>query len=591
MKETAFPLRALFVLCAFLAVPPLTADVVCQGTSPSGEFTLTVTIEYPDPGTIIVGDEPCPGRIRLRGVAVDSSTSLFDVFFVIDSSGSTFAASGLDIDGDTYVGQGDFLNNDDPGDSVLAAEVAAVRSFVDQVDPDRVRISIIEFSAVIPIPPGRPEEQGRIRTVQSLTGNYALVHAALDDILQRGSVGATDYGGAVYELISEWTANAEPDTRETLAFFISDGKPTFPRYPYDTTEIPDTDWALEATADAAALGIPINTYELGNFDDLSTLQSMADMTGGEFYADLSPEDLINTLENASLVEIDSVLVENVTTGEWESSDPEADGSFWARVDLVEGDNHFRVTATITGGETVEVICETDVHLICLPDLVSTPRPSGGRGVGGIPDVDRSGNTGGQEGDLGAIEGKLDDEARFVDDAEFSQAIAALQFIEAKLDQLTASPAPPQIPDAGCAGRGAAYWAGLCGDGPYPPDVVAGFEDWSAQVDAMLVRGHDTRTCPALLADESAGDCGQALAGYTALLLNRAAGLEAEACPFRIEDPAALSRVAGLKSGTLLDEVSDVGGLVQALDLLLAEGAGGNEAACRLADLLARRANR
>jgi len=475
MQGMSFPLRALFALFILLMVQPLGADVVCQGESPDGEFSLTVTITYPDPGTVIIGRLPCPGNLRLRGSAVDAGSSLFDVFFVIDSSGSTFAASGLDIDGDTIVGEGDFLNNNDPGDSVLAAEILAVRSFVNQVDPDRVRISIIEFSAVIPIPPGKPDEQGRIRIVQSLTSDFSRVNAALDEIQQMGSVGATDYGGAIYKLIEEWNANADPDNREAIAFFISDGKPTFPRYPYDTTEIPDVNWAMEATADAAATGIAINTYEVGSFDDLSTLQAMAEMTGGDFFADLTPEDLIFFLESASLVRIESLVIENLTTGQSRDANPSADGNFSARLDLVDGRNQFRVTAITSGAEVIEVTCETDVTIICLPETIRSDRPTSG-GVPGLPDLDRE-NWGGSGGEEPSLE----------------DILGAIELIEAKLDQMTPPPPPPEAPpapgaDLSCAPHDAAYWAGLCADVPRP-DHLPGAAARGGRGRGPLCRGH------------------------------------------------------------------------------------------------------
>jgi hypothetical protein len=589
MKGLSFPLRALFALSIFLMVQPLPADIVCQGESPDGEFSLTVTITYPDPGTVIIGRQPCPGNLRLRGSAVDAGSSLFDVFFVIDSSGSTFAASGLDIDGDTIVGEGDFLNNNDPGDSVLAAELLAVRRFVEQVDPDRVRISIIEFSAVIPIPPGLPEEQGRIRIVQPLTSDFGRVHAALDEIQQMGSVGATDYGGAVYKLIEEWNANADPDNREAIAFFISDGKPTFPRYPYDTTEIPDIDWAMEATADAAATGIAINTYEVGHFDDLSTLQAMADQTGGEFFPNLTPEDLIFFLESATLVQIESLVIQNLTTGQSRDTDPAADGDFSVRLDLVDGVNQFRVIATTSGGQVIEVTCETDVTIICLPPTIPNDR-SDSRDVPGTPGIDREnwGGSGGEEPTLEDIQG-------------------ALELIEAKLDQLVMPPPPP--PDAppapgsgiSCVPRDAAYWAGLCAEtpGPYPAEVVRGFTEWSRRVDEMLLPAYDLTACAALRLESTDDPCAGAMAQYAGLLLNRASAMQGESCPLAFHAPGAcfpalpdMVYLLDLPEGLELGPVSDVGELVQALDVLLAEGtAGGNPGACRLAELLARGANR
>jgi hypothetical protein len=547
MRANPFPRFVVSLLAALLCASPLAADVICQGTSPSGEFSLTVTLS-PDPGTTLAQSDPCPGEMTIRGSAVDASHSLFDVFFVIDSSGSTFAASGVDVDGDTFLGEGDFLNNTDPGDSVLAAEVAAVRSFVRNVDPDRVRIAIVEFSAIIPIPPGRPEEQGRIRIVQSLTDNFALVEAGLDDMLARGSVGATDYGGAVYKLIEEWTANAEPDERTAIAFFISDGKPTFPRYPYDTTEIPDVDWALTATADAAALGIEINTYELGNFDDLSTLLTMADMTGGDFYADLDPADLILTLESASLVAVESVIVENLETGESQQADVRPDGRFSVRLGLIEGLNRFRVTATTTGTEPIQVICETDVTILCIQPAAELPGRggSGGRTVPEVPGLDRSYGWG--------TEG-----------------------VE-------------------CEPRDAPFWADLCGPSPNAPaGVIRAFPQWSSEVDALLAPFGVT-TCEAL-GGGGGGGCSGALYEYAAMLLNRVSGLLPDWCASATLCDCDCECLPGwgdisyvLDLSYDIEDIATAGELIQRIGELIQQGMQGDEAACRLAELLARQAN-
>src|SRR5687767_7489034 len=92
----------------------------------------------------------------------------YDVYIVVDSSGSTAGASGLDLDGDGVEGVGDWRTNTDHDDSTLHAELESVRRAVTAWLPQDVRVSLEEFSAVIPIPPGEPSEQGRIRTVQGL---------------------------------------------------------------------------------------------------------------------------------------------------------------------------------------------------------------------------------------------------------------------------------------------------------------------------------------------------------------------------------------------------------------------------------------
>lgn len=314
-------------------------EISCTLVRDGTDVEVTVAVESPAPGATVGSGEDCTAGVRVAGAASAGGTGAHDVYFVVDSSGSTAGDSGRDLDGD---GQ---------NETTLEAELEAVRAFVSLLDPATVRVALIEFSAVIPIPPGEPSEQGRIRTVQGLTADFDAFFRGLDTIRTDGSVGATDYGGALNELAAEYDRNGDP-TRGQVAFFLSDGKPTFPRFPYDTTETPDVDWAMQGAGACAARAITVNTYEVGVFDDLSVLLDVASTTGGTFYPTLSDGAIVEALPGSSLVGIQEVIVTNLLTGETVVASLAPDGSFSADVEIVPGENELLIRVVSDGGEEV-----------------------------------------------------------------------------------------------------------------------------------------------------------------------------------------------------------------------------------------------
>jgi len=319
--------------------PTGTASFDCEVILDDAELDVTVQLDSPAPGEVIGTGEPCNALLRLEGGSSARGSTLHDVYFVVDSSGSTVGDSGRDLDGDG--------NND----TTLEAELAAVRGFVEQLDPSLVRVALIEFSAEIPIPPGEPSEQGRIRTVHSLSNDFTAFFASFDDIRQAGSVGATDYGGALLELAAEYDRSGDP-ARGHVAFFLSDGKPTFPRYPYDTTEPNDVIHALDGADACAARGLVVNTFEVGVFDDLSTLEQVADRTGGRFYPSLGGGAIVDALPGSTLVGIREVEVTNLLTGETTTATLAPDGSWEANLELAPGENEITITVTSDDGSEV-----------------------------------------------------------------------------------------------------------------------------------------------------------------------------------------------------------------------------------------------
>jgi Mg-chelatase subunit ChlD len=338
---------------------PPPQPVECIIRDPATGLDVTITITSP-----VLGDgaarQPCDGIVPVEGVAeVSGLSNLFDLFFVIDSSGSTSSASGRDIDGDGFLGTGPAYANTDPGDSVLEAELEAVREFVAALDPAWARVAIIQFSN----PEGFFGNGERQRLVQSLTNNFALVNVALNQISQGGSAGATDYGGALALLQAEYLANADPVNRIPICFFLSDGIPTFPDPPYDETQPADRQAAIDGATLAAANGIEINTYEVGPAGADAILTEMSTITGGQFFSALVPGDIVNVLNQFSLVGIAQVLIENVTTGSSAVGLVLDDGTFTGSIGLQPGTNEVRITVTTDTRDPVTASCNTEVELV------------------------------------------------------------------------------------------------------------------------------------------------------------------------------------------------------------------------------------
>lgn len=350
--------QAALVTAGGAFVPPITGPAPsanptfeCTTLIDGNDFDVTVTTVSPAPGsTHGTPGSPCPARVTITGGSSATGSQLFDVYFVMDISGSTLGDSGRDIDGDTVP------------ESTLETELEAIREAVSRLDPGLVRVALVEFSAVIPIPPGEPHEQGRIRTVFSLSNDFAGFYRALDAVRAAGPNGATDYGGALLELAAEYDRNGDP-ARGQLAFFLSDGKPTFPRYPYDSTESNDVAHALAGAQACADRSLVVNTYEVGVFDDLSTLQSVADTTGGTFVGALAGGAIVDALPGATLVGIERVVVTNSLTGQTVNASVSPAGDWSANVDIMPGAN--RIVITVHSQGSAEVVeCVTEIVGTC-----------------------------------------------------------------------------------------------------------------------------------------------------------------------------------------------------------------------------------
>ncbi len=321
-----------------------------------------------------------------RALALLGPFRKFDVAIVIDTSGSTAEPSGADINGNGVVGRGRGggigsifgLGSSDPGDSVLAAEVAAARKLLDGLDPRNTRVALITFAGTPPDDGffGRGVPNAAI-TEEPLTTDYARVRHALDMVLDRGPEGATHMAAGVdqatIELLGLRGGLSKPDKEsEKVVLFLTDGQPTLPYGP--GFERDNVRAVLRAADRAHRAGIKIDSFGLGQeaLEGPVSCVEMASRTGGYFTPLRTPGDVVAVVDHVSFANIESVRVRNETTGaDADEVTTSADGSFGALVSLRPGPNTLSVIArTNDGSEGRQVVDVT--YVAGAPEVTLSP---------------------------------------------------------------------------------------------------------------------------------------------------------------------------------------------------------------------------
>jgi Mg-chelatase subunit ChlD len=353
------PRLATTLLALALAAPPAAADDLRPENAaipvPDVANDLELTLAAPEPHALIGGED---GRVFVTGRALSQAGEheTFDVVIVIDTSYSTAAPSGADIDGDGNMGRHVLaripilgwlfpFGNSDRDDSVLAAEIAAGRTLLDQLDPRTTRVGVVAFSG------DSRESTADARTIVPLTSRYRSVRNGLSVLLKEGPHGRTNMYDAVHVATSELGGfgNAiseprhDPEEGTRVMLFMTDGRPTLPvaREPMENARL-----AIGAARFAGGFDIRIDTFAIGRAsrDPVAPVE-MSAVTEGIYTPVEDPRDLVAIFENVSLARLRGVHVRNDTTGE--DADHVfvgADGFFSALVQLQDGVNWLEVTA-------------------------------------------------------------------------------------------------------------------------------------------------------------------------------------------------------------------------------------------------------
>lgn len=345
--------RSLGLLCIAVALAASRAGAV--------ESRVQLEIEYPPDGAV-VGRSACGLFVAGRAVAHERLLRRFDLAIVIDTSGSTMGPSGADIDGDGSVGEtvraplgfgrGESRSSD-PGDSILAAEVAAARRLLTLVDRRLTRVTVVTFSGRTPGSPIGQVHGRAARTREPLTPDYDRIERVLDRILAEDPVGGTNMAAgiqqATLELLGMDGARSSPDPESRkLVLFFTDGQPTRPHdSPADNVRA-----VLEAAAQARLATVRIYSFALGPeaLDGPIASIDMAALTGGSFVPVRNAGDVVELIETVDFSHVAEVEVRSVTTGQ--GSYPfraTADGGWGGLVPMVPGINRIEVLARAADG--------------------------------------------------------------------------------------------------------------------------------------------------------------------------------------------------------------------------------------------------
>ncbi len=280
-----------------------------------------------------------------------------DIFLVFDISGSTALYAGADLgDADQPPERSGFsapqiiiggmsvggppLRN--PRNSILAAEVAAARRLLLQLNDKTTRVGVLTFS------------EGA-KLLQPLTEDFEQVRRVLSDILRAGPYGGTNMVEgirmATAELFGLGTSAKRIDAIK-VQFLLTDGFPSLPIGGGKRATPQDTDLAINAARLAGKAGIKIHVFALGE-EALSYPRAalgIARESGGSYTPVTRPADVLAVLENISVVGVDYVQVVNQTTGQKASHlRLAADGFFSSAVPVVEGQNQIEVLARASDG--------------------------------------------------------------------------------------------------------------------------------------------------------------------------------------------------------------------------------------------------
>jgi Mg-chelatase subunit ChlD len=321
---------------------------------------VQLRVDHPADGSV-AADSRCGVFVSGRAHGLRGESHRFDVVMAIDTSRSTIDPAGADVNGNGVVGRqrlghlGSIFGtgSSDPGDSILAAEVAAAHQLLSSLDPLSTRVALVVFAGD-PNTAGWGRNRSRAaHTLEPLTHQYARIQRALDDVIATEPDGSTHMAAGVdqasTELLGLRGANSRTDPKaEKIVFFFTDGQPTLPYGP--DMEADNVRAVLRAANRARRGGVRIHAFAIGPHaleGPIATVE-MASRTGGYFTPVRHPGDLVDLMEEVSLANIDEVVLSNDTTGEAASSFRlTPDGAWAGLVRLEPGENRIRARARAT----------------------------------------------------------------------------------------------------------------------------------------------------------------------------------------------------------------------------------------------------
>ncbi len=332
------PLRAL--------APLLMAVIVSALPARGGDEKIWLEVQAPEPGTVVTGPI---GMLEVEGWAGASSEDRHELIVAIDVSRSTGLPSGVDVNANGRIGRTLRSNRDplrgpnprrrcsDPGDTVLAAEIAGARYLIEHLDPKRTRVGVVIFS-------------GGARVIAPLESSRDEIGAALDKVAADTIPSGTTNIAAALRTATRAVLDGAPlpgaEPHRSL-ILLSDGTPAgWKPIEESAAEI------VEAALETAEMGVRIHAFAIGVeiMEGTDVYASISAQSGGYFVAIQKPADIGLRLSRLNLTRRTEVALANTTTGEpGRATRLFPDGSFDGVVSLAPGENRISVAAHAPGG--------------------------------------------------------------------------------------------------------------------------------------------------------------------------------------------------------------------------------------------------
>lgn len=339
--------------------PKATAAAPVRQTGP--QRPVTISIEYPQDGATFGGTEST-AFLAGRALVPRSEGLTTDVVFVMDVSGSTSAPSGADVNGNGVIGappdsaaDGLFaLGSADPGDSILAAEIAAVRRLLSRLDRRYTRVALATFSGQM-LDYGVLAENPAVSEI-ALTTDYDDLQRALDRVFARGASGGTFMAAGVDQATNELLgqhgafSRSEADSQKVIVF-LTDGIPTLP---FEGDDPRNTITVMRAAERARNANARIFSFGVGEeaLEGPLALLELARITDGAFTPVRDPALLSDIFGEVEFAEVEELSIRNASLGAAAlATEIGADGSFSAFVPLRTGRNEIEVTARASNGRS------------------------------------------------------------------------------------------------------------------------------------------------------------------------------------------------------------------------------------------------
>jgi hypothetical protein len=285
-----------------------------------------------------------------------------DIMYVIDISGSTSQYAGVDFGdfaqlpdgsalggfGRPQISIGPFALGSPPvrnlRNSILAAEVAASRRLLVQLNSQTTRVGVVTFSE-------------KARLLQPLTHDFEQVRRILDSVLAAGPYGGTNMVDGIRTGITELMGFGSSEKRADavkVQFLLTDGFPTLPIGAGKQLAAEDTELAINAARLAGKAGIKVHVFALGE-EALSYPRAavgIARESGGTYTPVSRAADVLAVVENISVVGVEYVQIINQTIGQKATQTRlAADGFFSSAVPVAEGRNQIDVIARASDGSS------------------------------------------------------------------------------------------------------------------------------------------------------------------------------------------------------------------------------------------------